>query len=104
MTDTTASRGLTWRIPVLFLEGALAIFVAVSLHADSSNGACDLSSQDLYRNVAYALWASLPVTWAMLYPGKVWLRRVSWTVVGLRLVFGVAVGALMLIGGGTSLC
>jgi len=89
---------------LLFLEGALAVFVAVGLHGDGSNGMCDFATQDLHRHVAYALWASLPVTWALLYLGNIWLRYVTWTAVGLRLLFGAAVGSLMLIAGGTSLC
>jgi hypothetical protein len=96
--------GLTWRIPVLFLEGALAAFIAVGLYGDGSNGMCDFSTQDLHRHVAYALGASLPVTWALLYLSNIWLRCVSWTAVVLRLFFGAAAGTLMLIAGGTSLC
>lgn len=67
--------GLTWRVPVLFLEGALAAFIAVSLYGDGSNGMRDFSTQDLHRHIAYALGASLP-----------------------------AAGTLMLIAGGMSLC
>ncbi len=51
-----------------------------------------------------ALRASLPVTWALLYQGNIWLRCVSWTAVVLRLFFGAAAGTLMLIAGGTGLC
>ncbi|XUL89115.1 hypothetical protein ACQ86D_22800 [Streptomyces galilaeus] len=82
----------------------MVVFVAVGLYGDGSNGMCDFSTQDLHRHVAYALWASLPVTWALLYLGNAWLRYVTWTAVGLRLLFGAAAGTLMLIGGGTSLC
>lgn len=74
--------GLTWRVPV----------------------GCDFSTQGLHRHIAYALGASLPVTWALLYLSNIWLRCVSWTAVVLRLFFGAAAGTLMLIAGGTSLC
>ncbi|MBK3569816.1 MULTISPECIES: hypothetical protein [unclassified Streptomyces] len=88
----------------LFLEGALAVFVSVGLYGDGSNGMCDFATQDLHRHVAYALWASLPATWALLYLGNTWLRYVTWAAAGLRLLFGTATGTLMLIAGGTSLC
>ncbi|MBK3581629.1 hypothetical protein JHN63_49325 [Streptomyces sp. MBT65] len=89
---------------LLFLEGALAVFVSVGLYGDGSNGMCDFATQDLHRHVAYALWASLPVTWVLLYQGNIWLRCGSWTAVVLRLFFDAAAGTLMLIAGGTSLC
>ncbi|MFD4562361.1 hypothetical protein ACFWP5_50065 [Streptomyces sp. NPDC058469] len=76
----------------------------MGLYGDGSNGMCDFSAQDLHRHVAYARWASLLVTWVLLYLGNIWLRYVTWTAVVLRRLFCAAAGTLMLIAGGTSLC
>ncbi|MGW2838437.1 hypothetical protein ACWCWD_11640 [Streptomyces sp. NPDC001493] len=105
MTDSVAvaRRPARWLPPVV-AEAALALFVAFSFHSDSTSSACDFAAQDQATLVTYLLLGSLPVTWALLAPRSIRLRRIGWTATALRFLFTGAVGLLMLVGGGTSLC
>ncbi|MGW0857661.1 hypothetical protein [Streptomyces sp. NPDC002690] len=105
MTDSAAAaRGSAGWIPLLAAESALALFVAVSFHADSTSDACDFAAQHRATLVTYLLVGSLPVPWALRVLKNLWLRRAGWTMAALRFLFSGTVGLLMVVGGGTSLC
>jgi hypothetical protein len=105
VTDSVAAarHPVRW-LPLIAAEAAPALFIAFSLHADSASDACDFAAQDQATLITYVLLGSLPVSWALLAPRHIWLCRLGWAMVTLRFLFSGAVGLLMIVGGGTSLC